>query len=533
MSVLNRKLGSLSANTTSNRDNAQKLDAPDMFNWLGDKVALELLENDPEVARTLLLNVVEERQILEKERDSRLMYRMTGRLPMLPTALQEEVYTRLEETFKTQLLQLEQAGETPFKTREFDIRARVVHEETLEEGVDPTNPFDAPLVLREIEYQARMRSITHADAIEHLQRVRDRGRVGSRFPFLDYATEIREAIDARERTELRVSKQFETVQAALASNTPNIFKRYDQQRRFLAAIENELQYGVSVNLPIAVGMNEWREIPAWFLGVNPPRQGRMECYGDYDLRFLTLDQEFYGTVTTTLSSLMTHWAQTGTLLVAAGRTPLQTAQAQFANRQAGTVTQRRLVLGGNLLRAVEVSQIRKEGSTAVYTNEHGERMRGVVMPAGVRREELITDRLVIPSAELAFRALVEFNTPINARARAARLNVSPLFNADIRRYQGYTISVTGDERYVTRRAIRDLGFDWETTHEAIKGTRRRLTVNVVRHVTEERVRDFVLAAHVTSHVRWSTQATNDRRQIVQRWIADMRGQEPLVAGLER
>jgi hypothetical protein len=529
--ILNRKLAQLSANTTSNRESSNRLDAPDMFNWLGDKVALELLENDTDMARMLLIDVNDERRRMAATRDTRLMYRLTARLPMLPTSQQEEVYTRLEEVFKLQLQHLEQAGETPFKTREFDIKARVVHEEVLEEGIDPSNPFDAPLYLRVIEFQEKLPNLSHEDAIEALERAQLKtrsGHVGTRFPFQDLAPQMRTAIATREQTEIDVSRAFENVQAALADPAPNIFKRYDMQRRFLATIEDKLQYGVLCHVPVSTSMTEYRTVEAWFLGVTPPKfEQRFDCFSEFQLKFLSLDPDFYGTVYASLSSVMGAWATKEHTLIPEGQhTSLQSARFRFANRPTGAVTARRAVLCGNLLRAVEVAREKKAGTTAVFTNESGERMRGVIMPAGFQMQELTGGRMPLANTDMAIAALRQHRDAIEARWHAAKFLIAP--GAGNR---GLRIEITGDDTFVTRPEIAGLGFVWQETQRSIKGTRRRLAVRHVQDVTFEQATRFMQSIDREVGIRWSCDATTTRRNWAQQWLIQHRDL-PMAAGME-
>jgi len=529
--ILNRKLAQLSANTTSNRESSNRLDAPDMYNWLGDKVALDLVESDTEMARMLLIDVLDERRRITAQRDTRLMYRLTARLVMLPTSQQEEVYTRLEEAFRIQLQQLEQAGETPFKTREFDIKARVVHEEVLEEGIDPENPFDAPLTLQIIEYQERLPHLSFAEATELLERAQLKtrsGHIGSRFPFQDLGPPILTAIAAREQTELDVSKAFASVPAALADPAPNIFKRYEAQRRFLASIQDHLQYGAVCHVPIATSMTEYRTVEAWFLGVTPPKfEQRFDCFSEFQLKFLSLSPDFYGTVSASLSTLMNFWATKEHQLIAPGNpTALQGARYRFQGRPTGMTTSRRAVLGGNLLRAVEVAREKKAGTTAVFTNEKGERQRGVILPASFEMRELTGGRLPLASTDMAIASLHQHRDSIEARWRTARFLVGPgPANRNLR------IEIVGDDAFVQRPEIAGLGLVWTHGHRAITGTRRRVSLSHVEDVTFEQATRFIRAVDEIGKVKWSCDATTMRRNWAQAWLAEHRAL-PVAAGME-
>jgi len=61
---------------------------------------------------------------------------------------------------------------------------------------------------------------------------------------------------------------------------------------------------------------------------------------------------------------------------------------RFDRAQAGTFKMRRLILDGNLFKAAQIAASGGMGSSVIYTDEQGNRHRGVLLSKGVDMEHL-------------------------------------------------------------------------------------------------------------------------------------------------
>lgn len=141
---LMRKMASLNANTTANRDSAISLDnVVDFINKYGDRVVADLLMDDPELAARLDM-----RSNYETELDmDGLANRMTGRMSILPIREQEELYATLEKSYTEEIERLERMGENALEAKTLDIDARQLSQTTLRDEVEPDNPFTEAAIL--------------------------------------------------------------------------------------------------------------------------------------------------------------------------------------------------------------------------------------------------------------------------------------------------------------------------------------------------------------------------------------------------
>jgi len=155
----NAKLRKLSANTTSNRDNAN-VDGEDLdlLNDVGDQVALEWMIENPDMASFLDITLPSADEFESGSRfaqDCPYINKLMGRLMMVSVAQQESILKTLSERFKDRIEELEQRGENPFKVDVYEWGARIIHEEELQSGVirQSGSSFDEPVKIVTVQYE--------------------------------------------------------------------------------------------------------------------------------------------------------------------------------------------------------------------------------------------------------------------------------------------------------------------------------------------------------------------------------------------
>src|SRR5690606_38346754 len=116
----NAKLRRLSANTTSNRQNANlEGDEFDLLNDVGERVALDWLLENPDIARDLDIELptdLDERDDAQRfSQDCPYINKLMGRLLMVSVAQQEEILRAITVRFADKLDELTQRGVNPFR----------------------------------------------------------------------------------------------------------------------------------------------------------------------------------------------------------------------------------------------------------------------------------------------------------------------------------------------------------------------------------------------------------------------------------
>lgn len=123
---LAKKMASLNANTTASRTSAvTSKDAPDFMNKYGDIVAFNWATDNPDINRRLGNPI--DLSGGEKKIDG-AMRSITGRLPLLPLAKQENAYSELESGYKELLSQVEAAGENALEAKLLDLKAKPIEQ---------------------------------------------------------------------------------------------------------------------------------------------------------------------------------------------------------------------------------------------------------------------------------------------------------------------------------------------------------------------------------------------------------------------
>lgn len=119
--VLAKKMNSLNANTTASKESDTSFkNIPDFLNKYGDRVAKQVMDENPELSKKLGSPV--------KEDGEDAMRKVTGRIPLLPVKEQEQLYALLEAEYNDLIAQLEAMGGTGLEAKSLPLDARLLDE---------------------------------------------------------------------------------------------------------------------------------------------------------------------------------------------------------------------------------------------------------------------------------------------------------------------------------------------------------------------------------------------------------------------
>src|SRR5258708_37948329 len=117
MMMLQKKLKSLDANTTSNQKQSSKiLDVPDFLNKYGDKIVKEYLSDNPDINKLLddpldLEEASSDGGGADNSVREDAAMKVSGRVAVLSTQMQEDFYTDITERYNDYVDYLKQEGE--------------------------------------------------------------------------------------------------------------------------------------------------------------------------------------------------------------------------------------------------------------------------------------------------------------------------------------------------------------------------------------------------------------------------------------
>lgn len=163
----NAKLRKLSANITSNRDNANMSQREvDLLNTVGEGVAKTWLLTNPDMARKLSISPPDPKKDEAednryKNADTKYISRILGRLTLLVVDEQERVIDDLNQAFTSVLEQLTLEGKNPFNVDVLDWRATPVASHPLKTSIagHEGSSFDRPVEVVRLEYEEHLKPI--------------------------------------------------------------------------------------------------------------------------------------------------------------------------------------------------------------------------------------------------------------------------------------------------------------------------------------------------------------------------------------
>lgn len=390
--MFNAKLRRLCANTTSNRENsAANDDIEDVLNFLGDQVAVTYLLENPDVADIFGISVESSEEINHHE--AKYINRLMGRVSMLTVERQEKMIALLTDRYAERLTEMRERGIDPFAVTVYDWKARVVTEEPLQSTslMVSDSSFDEPVKLVKVAYDVEVKPLRSADIdgliaagmtdyCAHPHSDQHGQITGFRNLLLaardDY---IRESLPIAVRAEERINQ--------LLDNAP--------KDKLLGAKASREKADWLISTIRGVR-------PGQFFTHSDPMQG--DRIGVITaVRFPVDDQKLFMLSNYTVSVAFPGEEQTKSFTLATlranGYTPTPNAwtdtstysmarrmRKEFDDVPDGNLVREKWLLMGNTYRACEMAAAQKMGSPVLFTNEDGNRMRGVLLRSSVTPE---------------------------------------------------------------------------------------------------------------------------------------------------
>lgn len=156
--LLNGKMQSLNANTSSNTESATSIKSQDMLNKYGDQVIGAYLQDNIELAIALGINPGSDGDAADG-----LARKVTGRMALMPVADQQTFYAEIEEQYSSLIDYLNDSNQNELLPRTFDFEAEITKEATLVESTDEKTPFGQEAVYGEYKIKAQGKQMTPAE----------------------------------------------------------------------------------------------------------------------------------------------------------------------------------------------------------------------------------------------------------------------------------------------------------------------------------------------------------------------------------
>lgn len=166
MMMLQRKLKSLDANTSSNQKNSEEMmNFPDFLNKIGDGVVVKYLIDHPEINMQLgnpasISYTNGAPKVGNKEEAAG---RSTGRVAILPSEEQEKFYTAVIQEYNNEVEYLKQVGEYDLEMETEPLDAKTESKEIITVGKDGGSVFGGPSYMEVVTAKNLRKPLTKED----------------------------------------------------------------------------------------------------------------------------------------------------------------------------------------------------------------------------------------------------------------------------------------------------------------------------------------------------------------------------------
>jgi hypothetical protein len=423
MMILQRKLKSLDANTTSNqKQSASILDVPDFLNKYGDKVVTGFLTEHPEIDALLdfpLQSKTELRNGNGEVTDGAL--KVSGRVAVLSTQMQQQFYEEVSGMYNEYVVYLKQKGDYDLEVETMALAAATEATSIIKVGKGTNSVFGTDSILEKVTANVLRKPFSPTELNNVLQESLN-GR---------NAEEIRQEMlgEFRKYGDLLVAEEIEDINASIdklqagiqeekkiknlaehveewrqavidrqaeleelrRQKTAQVHRKAQNSKHTLNTILQFFHIGQSLYYPYRVGINETL-VPAVFLGYlmdwtkkNPFAPSNVK------LRFALSDSHKY---------LVLPASNTAEIMSIIGASKRVEEMDRFALldaweawvKESSIDRQTRYIITGNLLQAFADHP----GKLISYTTIDDETKKGILMPEYWNPKEQLEDKVSVP-----------------------------------------------------------------------------------------------------------------------------------------
>ena len=399
IAMQNAKLRQLSANTTSNQDNAALAKhVPDVLNPLGNQIARRWVTQNPFQAARLSAEIGEEHDATPEW----YINRITARIMLLPVSEQETILEELAGLYRARFDELKSQGIHPLRTAEYDWKAREVTRDRFEQtpsGVGETDsPFHTPIDFLTVEYEEARKPLRAAAVRNACTQNAARWQPA---PLLDALAMIRQARLTQALQPAGRYAGFPTLEEALAAPDDNPVKRtselFERLQTFVATVTPGAVVTWRAAVPQTTG-SDGAEEDAWeyraglVVRIQAPSRDALHLAGHYEIAVACPGEE-------RVKPLTLHTLLKGEYTLFHDPADRDRLLAKIDAAEAGVRTHRRYLLVGNLYAALQSAARDDLGRPVIYTTAEGTRERGILLHVDVTLQQLTAKPVLLRTAD--------------------------------------------------------------------------------------------------------------------------------------
>ena len=423
MMMLQKKLKSLDANTTSNQKQSTKIfDVPDFLNKYGDKIVTQYLTDNKDVNKLLgdplHLDSAEKESILEDA-----AHKVSGRVAVLSTKMQAEFYTEIAQSYNDYVEYLKQIGEYDLEVEAMNLQAQTLSQKVIRMGKGGNSEFGTDSILEKveanvlkkpfskIELQNILREALNAGDAKHIQ-----AELLNEYELYLKALEEKETKDIeayyqelisnidKEKKGIKVkekegeaaylkykAEREKELEAAQTKELANLQTALSHKRQYMNGIFKFFTVGRNVNYPVNSYHEGTINVTAVFLGYLIDRKKKNPfAPSNVRLRFAIADSNKYIAIPASYTSDLNGIMGVSHSLPQPDEITLL-ENWEKAIKESTKDRTIRYIITGNILQAFASFS----GKLVSYTTQDGETKKGILMPEYWEVEDF-EDNISIP-----------------------------------------------------------------------------------------------------------------------------------------
>lgn len=428
MMMLQKKLKSLDANTTSNQKQSTKiLDVPDFLNKYGDKIVRDYLVENTEVNELLddPLHLKDSKSDSGSQDISILedaAHKVSGRVAVLSTKMQQDFYNEISERYNDYVEYLKQVGEYDLEVEAMNLEAETLSTKVIKMGKGGDSAFGDDSLLETVRGNVLKKPFTKTE-LENLINESLKGKDVRQLQeeiFHEYEKEIEQKL-AVEQAETHgkydelikhipeekkikklqpntpqwlqaVREREQELNAAREAQLQNLTKIFNNRKQYLEKILRFFYVGRNLFYPVETYSSGNELVPAVFLGfVIDKKKKNPYAPSAIKLRFAIASSSKYLAIPASYSEDIM-----AIIGASADSSPasIPVLLSDWEKYTKDNQVDRRIrhIITGNLLQAFSDFK----GKLVSYTTHSGEVKKGILLPENWNPTEQIQDRVVVP-----------------------------------------------------------------------------------------------------------------------------------------
>ncbi len=428
MMMLQKKLKSLDANTTSNQKQSTKiLDVPDFLNKYGDKIVKEYLMDYPDVNELLDDPLALKVSGSDSGGPGSTVFedgamKVSGRVAVLSTKMQEDFYNEISERYNDYVEYLKQIGEYDLEVEDMKLDAETLSSKVVIMGKGGGSVFGNDSILETVRANVLKKPFNKIE-LQNLLNESLKGKdplvqqgelleeynteVEKRFGQMQQETNvkydglIKEIPNEKRIIKLQgnnqewlqaIKEREKELEEARELQLKNTEKTFNNRKQYLEKAQRFFYVGRLLSFPVETYNNGKELVPAVFLGFMIDRKKKNPYAASaIKVRFAIANSNKYLAIPASYSELIMEVIGSSADLSQPAMKVLLTDWEHYT-RENSVDRRIRHIVTGNLLQASSDMK----GKLVSYTTIGGETKKGILMPENWNAGEEIQDKVVVP-----------------------------------------------------------------------------------------------------------------------------------------